>query len=95
MSKQQAEPEVQPPPTADELVKWLVDMHELEARMGAKGGASYDDVRKHRREAHTLWDLARRHVYGDPAVDNKPKNASEAKRWKANEQRVAAARSKE
>lgn len=78
--------------TADDLVKALVDMHELEQRLGAKGGANYDDVRKHRRESATLWERAREYVYGPPEVDNKPKNAAEKKRWQANEQRARANR---
>lgn len=78
--------------SAEELIKSLVDMHELEGRIGKKGGASYEDVRKLRREGAALWATAHAHVYGPPKVDNKPKNAAEAARWKRNEQRVAAGR---
>lgn len=76
---------------AEQILKALVDFRDTEIA-SAKGGASYESLRKLRRDGEAMWKAARELVYGPEQVDNRPKGQAEAERWKAREARIAASR---
>ena len=76
-----------------EMLKTLLELHDIEQRIGGVGkDTKYDEVRKLRRESGKAWDAARVLVYGPPEVDAKPRNPAEAARWAARAKAAAESR---